>query len=196
MGRQDPSSPTARQAEIAALSPHHERFAGDLASLFRKHRAGLAGLAEAFVGRPEDAEDVVQDAYLRLLVRGPPAVPPQFAYVARAVANTARDHLRRRAAYQRALGGLAGRTTGQQVGSPERTYVAGRAAERLGRALEVIPPRQACAFRMLTIDGASARTAAERLGVKRRTVIQLAYRGRVSLRMALQKVGMRSADDL
>ena len=66
-----------------------------LAGLFQAHASELHGFARRRVGRQE-AEDVVQDAYLHLLQRGTAATLDQpRAYLFRIAANLAVDFARK-----------------------------------------------------------------------------------------------------
>lgn len=79
--------------------PSHAR-AGDcdarLDELFRAERRRLWGLAYRLTGNGADADDVVQEAFARLLERPPSDGQPPKPWLVRVVVNSALDVLRRR----------------------------------------------------------------------------------------------------
>src|SRR3970282_122896 len=77
---------------VAAESPEIE-------ALFRAQRRRLWGLAYRLTGSAEDAEDVVQEAFVRLLAQPPPldAAGPRLARVTPPLAIDALRRRRRRA---------------------------------------------------------------------------------------------------
>ena len=74
-------------AQVAA-SPTEE--------LFRSERRRVWGLAYRLTGNTADADDVVQEAFARLLERPPPAAQPVRAWLLRVALNLSLDALRRR----------------------------------------------------------------------------------------------------
>jgi RNA polymerase sigma-70 factor (ECF subfamily) len=77
--------------------------ADDRAALFEEHRAVLTGVAYRMLGRVADAEDVVQEAWLRWSAEGREDVRAPRAYLVRITTRLAVDRLRhvqsRREAY-------------------------------------------------------------------------------------------------
>ncbi|MGW7412845.1 RNA polymerase sigma-70 factor [Streptomyces sp. NPDC054863] len=75
----------------------------DLSALFEEHRPVLTGVAYRMLGRVADAEDVVQDAWLRWSAEGREDVRAPRAYLVRITTRLAIDRLRhvqsRREAY-------------------------------------------------------------------------------------------------
>jgi RNA polymerase sigma-70 factor (ECF subfamily) len=64
--------------------------------LFAEHARGLWGLAYRLTGSAEDAEDIVQESFARLLERPPGAGTPVRAWLVRVATNLGIDALRRR----------------------------------------------------------------------------------------------------
>ena len=62
---------------------------------FEAERPALFGLAYRMLGTRTDAEDVLQDSWLRWSRVDPASVDDPRAYLFRLVTNTAVDHLRR-----------------------------------------------------------------------------------------------------
>lgn len=106
---------------------------------YRRHRQDLVRFAAVLVG-PDDAQDVVSAAMLRLLDRPPTEVKKPRAYLYQAVTNRARNH---------------------QRGETRLRYREQRTAPR-----EPMPPLESYP---------EVREAIERLSVRQRAVVYLAY---------------------
>ena len=69
---------------------------GNLERIYREHRQGLYTLALAITRSPDQAEDAVHDAFVRLWRSGIEPAGDRVAYVFAAVRNAAFDQRRRR----------------------------------------------------------------------------------------------------
>lgn len=67
---------------------------GSEAKDFEMHRSFLAGLAYRMLGSLAEAEDVVQDAYLRWAQADAPAIAHPRAYLARVVTRLCLDRMK------------------------------------------------------------------------------------------------------
>ncbi|HSJ97470.1 MAG TPA: sigma-70 family RNA polymerase sigma factor [Myxococcota bacterium] len=164
-----------------------------LETLFREQRSRLWGLAYRMTGSAADADDVVQEAFARLLAQPPDAPPAAFGrWLARVATNLAIDALRRRR-----------RTpyTGSWLPEPIETAAADRldAQPGLGAdpelryglaesasyaflvALEALGPRQRAVLLLRDVLGHTASEAAELLGTSEGNVRILHLRARRSL---------------
>ena len=164
-----------------------------LEQLFRDQRKTLWALAYRLTGSHEDAEDVVQEAFVRLL-RDPPGAPPEELgrWLARVATNLGIDALRRRrrrryvgpwlpspapATEDAALESLAGTSS-----DPERRYALAESATlAFLLALETLSPRQRAALLLRDVLGCSALETAERLGTTEGSVRVLHLRARRAL---------------
>ncbi|HEX2099280.1 MAG TPA: sigma factor, partial [Candidatus Synoicihabitans sp.] len=61
---------------------------------FERHRRRLLGLAYRFLGSVADAEDIVQEAYLRWTMTDHSTIAEPGAYLARITARLCLDHLK------------------------------------------------------------------------------------------------------
>ncbi|GMV06073.1 MAG: hypothetical protein AMXMBFR53_23490 [Gemmatimonadota bacterium] len=175
------SSDTARlQPEPPAHVCGDEGHVDAVGEFFNTHRTGLVRLSCAIVRCPHDADDVVQEVFLRLLERG--HVPRDLSpgYVARSVANASLDLLRRRTARAQAMEGWyheglrreAARYTDAEVNDTMETLP----------PLHELPPRQRTVLEKIYFEGLSPQEVAGQLGIRQGTVIDLCYRARRRLR--------------
>jgi RNA polymerase sigma-70 factor (ECF subfamily) len=164
-----------------------------LDALFRAERRRLWGLAYRLTGSAEDAEDVVQEAFARLVAQ-PAAPPPEDAgpWLARVATNLGIDALRRRRrrAYPgpwlpspiettdaEGFGGQRGRSP-----DPETRYgLAESASYAFLLALEALTPRQRAVLLLRDVLGHSARETAGLVGASEGGVRVLHLRARRAL---------------
>ncbi len=137
-------------------------------------RSALRRFIRRFVRVSSDAEDIVQEAYLRLLERPPPerdgkTLPNYLFVVAR---NLAADSGRRSARENRrdaALRAFVAQLDESEPGGEELIFVE-QAGEQLRRALWELPERTRATFLLHRLEGLTHREVAARLGVTVRTV--------------------------
>jgi RNA polymerase sigma-70 factor (ECF subfamily) len=144
----------------------------DVPDAFREHYSALIRYAVRFTGDPDTAEDVVQEAYVRLLEQEIPdeEVRPWLFVV---TANLARDGVRRRRRRERLL-----ETQSPVVARPEHPD---RTAERSERVLAVRRALAELSERDRTLllmreEGFRYREIAEAVGVKPTSVGALVAR--------------------
>jgi len=133
---------TVPGARAAAVGADHEVETGDpLAALHRAHYTSLVRLATLVVGDVGTAEQLTQDAFVKLQLRWgglrDPAKAP--AYLRSAVLNGARSQLRRRRVGVRHD---ARRTVAPATVTPESATVGRAEHERVVAALRRLPRRQ------------------------------------------------------
>ncbi len=155
-----------------------------LAGLYQAHATELNGFARRRVGRQE-AEDVVQDAYLHLLQRGTAATLEQpRAYLFRIAANLAVDFARKARTRLRYAGeGLDFDVDAAAAADPEATAGAAMELARLRACLSKLPPACREAFLMKRIEGLTHAEIAEKLGISVRTVDRFMVRAWEHLRI-------------
>jgi RNA polymerase sigma-70 factor (ECF subfamily) len=146
-----------------------------LTALFQAQRPRLWALAYRLTGSAEDADDVVQEAFARLLESPPPAPPHELGrWLARVATNLGIDALRRRR--RRAYAGPwlpSPLETGEDDGcgaladagpDPEARYgLAESATFAFLLALEALSPRQRAALLLRDVLGHSVADTAELL---------------------------------
>jgi RNA polymerase sigma factor (sigma-70 family) len=155
--------------------------------LYQAHAGELHGFARRRVGR-QDAEDVVQEAYLHLLETGASATLEQpRAYLFRIAANLAVDAARKiktrsRYADDEALflGFVEARVC------PESEAIRALEMRRFHASLAELPPRCRDAFVLNQIEGRTRAEIATQLGLSVRTVDRHILRAFAHVRRKLQ----------
>lgn len=131
------------------------------------NRAALVDAAQPIVGDRSRAEDVVQDAYLKLHQPAEGTMPERpLAYLYRMVRNLAIDHARRLTLERRhGAGEPVPDTVPTADPNPEDALVARDTLRRLSAALAELPPRTRTVFEMSRVGGRNAEQIAEALGI-------------------------------
>ena len=176
------------------MPQHPEPEAGKLTldqieSLFREHHDLILQAAYRVTGRAEDAEEVLQTVFLRLLRRQGP--PPDLGagargYFKRAAVNAALDLLRSR----RARPGIAldEQTRGVVATQPDpQRHLVGRQwHSRLRRALAGLSPQAAQIFALRYFEELGNGEIARLLGISQGAVGVSLHRSRAQLRRELK----------
>jgi len=152
--------------------------------LFRREWRSLVGLARLLLDEPCDAEEVVQEAFARLLVswsglRDPAKAP---AWLRSTVVNLARARLRRRVVALR-----RGVPADRPAGPPDEEVLADDDRRRVVAALRQLPARQRQCLALRHWNGLTEREIAETLRISRGSVKRHIHRGMVVLSAALKE---------
>jgi RNA polymerase sigma-70 factor (ECF subfamily) len=158
-----------------------------LADLFDQHHQRLYRLARRLTGTREEAQDLVQETFLRV-ARSPTAVPAgsrsEEAWLVRVLVNVCRDQWRRKSSrrrldekYQATVGPVA-------TPNPEHALVA---QSTVWRALQELAPRRRMALILYELDGIGIPEIARWLGVSAITVRWHLSRGRKELAQFLAR---------
>ncbi|MDD2867810.1 RNA polymerase sigma factor [Neomegalonema sp.] len=135
----------------------------------------------------EEAEDLVQEAFLRLAQPPPEEIREPGAYLRRIAENLFFDALRR-ARRSREVFPAEARLS-EEIADPqpsvEAALIAREAEEALDRALAELPPRCREVVRLHKFEGLSYVEIAQRMGVSRNTVMVHMVRGLGALRRRL-----------
>ena len=156
---------------------------GRLEELYRLHAADAVRLAYLLSGSRQLAEDLVQEAFLRLFGRFRDLRDPAAFewYLRRTVVNLVHSHFRRVRVERRYLEGRRGERADDQE-SPD---AAGR--DELWRALLTLPDRQRTAIVLRYYEDLSERQTAEIMACPVGTVKSLVSRGMDHLREIVPK---------
>lgn len=134
-----------------------------VALLARERWRALVGYAYVLTGSRGDAEDLVQDALVRLVLRGRDGTDLHAAeaYARQAVLNLYLDRQRRRGRWTR-IRSLLGRE--EDVTAPDPASAAGAHVD-VAAALALLSPRERACVVLRHLEDLSVAETAERLGV-------------------------------
>ena len=139
---------------------------------YRRLRPGMVRLAHLLLGSPEQAEDVVHDAFVACAPRWSSLDAPE-AYLRTAVTNQARSALRR-SGRDRAKADRLGRSVALSVGLPE--------LDETWALLRALPERQRMAVVLRFYEDLPEAEIARLLGCRPGTVKSLIHRGLAKVR--------------
>lgn len=151
-----------------------------LASAYGEQRALLLRLLTARLGSATDAEDALQDLWLRIVAGPAGPVDNPAAYLMRMANNIATD--RRIAARRRVALETHWAESGDSahdLPTPEREALARDALHRVDATIAAMPERMRAAYRLFRIEQVPQREIAARLGISLSAVeklLQRAYR--------------------
>jgi RNA polymerase sigma factor (sigma-70 family) len=160
-----------------------------LESVFLANRDALQRFLRARCGDPSDAEDYLQELWLKLSKANGPIVEP-LGYLYRMADNLVLDRRRstqRRVRRDDAWGDLAGSGSNgvSDMPSPEREAIAKSQLAQVSRAFDALGERTTTIFKSYRMDGEGQRDIAERHGISLSTVekhLQKAYRAVLQIR--------------
>jgi len=164
-------------------------------ALVKEHSSRIIGLAWKLVGNRADAEDIAQDAFLRLYrgissLRGDSRVA---TWLYRTVSNLAIDHLRRQKLKRKIF--FFRQSDEEQdplelaedpAASPGEHYQAGETGRRLARALEKLSARQRLVFTLRHHEELPLKEIAALLKLEEGTVKAHLHRAVSALRKELK----------
>lgn len=162
----------------------------DINGLFRRHRADLMRFLRRRVGCREDAADLVQECFVRLMGGASAAteVKDGAAYLFATAARLAIDHHRHASVARPAedsdtvLG-----TMPAPAASPESTAAGRQDLARAMAALATLPDRTRLAFEMHRLEGRTQTEIAREMGVSVTVVWRMIHDGYAVLRAALSE---------
>lgn len=165
----------------------HQAFA----TLVRRHSDRFYGLAWRLLGNDAEADDVVQDAFLKLWAQ--PGMFRQEAGVKfttwfyRVVSNMALDRLRSRKRWTGAevLEGLA-----DKAKLSDQEYEDKQMQALMAQAIAELPARQKLALTLCFYEGLSVADAGQVIGVGEKAVESLLMRAKSGLRQVLTRKGV------
>jgi RNA polymerase sigma-70 factor (ECF subfamily) len=149
--------------------------------LLEAHQQRVLRTAYRLLGRMDDAQDVAQEVFLRLLrnldrIEGQPQ-----AWLYRVTVNICNDHYRRRAPVLELL------ERADPAPDPERTLALGERKRLLEDALRKLPERERAAVVLRDIEGLGTREVAQILGIEEVTVRSHISSARVKLAKHVRK---------
>ncbi|MEO7206158.1 MAG: sigma-70 family RNA polymerase sigma factor [Steroidobacteraceae bacterium] len=157
--------PPKPQQEAEPVPDSGESRSSVVERLFREHNEALIRFLRGRVGSHNEALEVAQEAYVRLLsLDQPGAVSYLRAFLFKTAVNIAIDRRRRHQNFDK----IAGRqlfTELTETRTPERQLSGEQTLRHLGVLIENMPPKCRESFVMNQIQGLDAATIALRLGI-------------------------------
>jgi RNA polymerase sigma-70 factor (ECF subfamily) len=189
-----PDRPALGNAELAARARGGDPLAFEL--IMRRHNRRLFRLARSFLGNDAEAEDVLQEAYVRAYAKLPTLADGEAlgAWLARIVANEALGRLRVASRvvsleeHRRRQGGEEMDLTADRVADqldPERLAASGELRRLLAAAVDALPPEFRTVFVLREVEGLSTAETAACLALRPETVKTRLHRARRQLQEAL-----------
>ena len=159
--------------------------------LFLSHRAELLGYASRITGDRAQAEDVLQEAWIRFRATGSyrPLDEP-IGYLRRIVRNLALDGQRRKTLEARIFADTADvdvAAVASDSPTPEKSLLDRRELACVASELAQMPKRMRIALEMHRVEGARLKHIAERLGMSVTTAHELVAEGVERCRAALRR---------
>lgn len=155
-----------------------------LVSAYLEKRDNLLRFFTMRAGSLAEAEEIVQEMYLRIGVRDDSAIENPIGYLYRLGTNVMFDRARSRNraivrddAYYQAVQGNGGGEPEADAPSPEAAWAARSRLERVLATIEKMPPQRRRAFVMHKIDGLSHADIADTLRISRSAVEKLIIAG-------------------
>jgi RNA polymerase sigma factor (sigma-70 family) len=165
----------------AAVSPAEP---ADVESLYRGHYRSLFRLAAVFLDDASAADDVVQDAFLRLQSgRTGPRAGNELSWLRQVVVNGCRERHRRRQTAQR----LTPVNVGQQPPADE-SVIASDVSRAVATAVDRLPARQRECVVLHHFERLNETEISQVLGISVGSVKTHLHRGRAALRPVLEKL--------
>jgi RNA polymerase sigma factor (sigma-70 family) len=157
------------------LESRSESTAVAVSELFREHNRMLVGYLRSRLGSVQEAKEVAQEAYVRVLQLHEPGTPGLLrAYLFKTAANLAIDRLRHRRVRQRSeeqpqlFEEL--NPAGGELDDPAEQLLAREQADQLLGCLQELPIRCQQVMYLHRLEGISQRDVAERLSISERMV--------------------------
>ncbi len=159
-------------------------------ALFLEHRPALVDYAARLLGSRDQAEDIVQDAFLRLKLKDSDDYAPRqvLSYLYSIVRNLAFDQLKRRSVEAR------GRDIDppfwilpQEPDSPEEAVLLADQARIASQTMEELAPDMRRAIELYRIEGWTLEAIAEELGISVATAHRMIRSGMVKIALSLDR---------
>jgi RNA polymerase sigma-70 factor (ECF subfamily) len=160
------SMPPPHADQVADPTPGNEESRASVVErLFREHNEALIRFLRGRVGSHNEALEVAQEAYVRLLsLDQPGAVSYLRAFLFKTAANIAIDRRRRDQNFDK----VSARELFTELAenrTPERQLSGEQTLNRLGMLIESMPPKCRQSFVLNQIHGLDAATIASQLGI-------------------------------
>ena len=177
--------------EAAAQSIPHAAgpdIGPDIEQVFRAHSRQVLGAAYRVTGSPEDAEDVLQTVFMRLVRRRGawPLSDNPGSYLHRAAINAGLDILRsRRGSSTTPLDEVEPVLADAAEERPDRAQDSREFRDQVRKGLTRLSPKSAEVFALRYFEGYDNHEIASMLGTSRSTIAVILHRSREKLRQSI-----------
>jgi RNA polymerase sigma-70 factor (ECF subfamily) len=170
---------------MRSVSYRPEPDRDEFTAFYKATEAGLKAYTRRSVGDASLADDLVQEAYVRLLTSSKAALPAteRKMYLYRITTNLVRDHWRKNRRYESRT--EAEENRGALPDSHPFSRPAGRDLD-VSRALEKVPPKYRLILWLAYVEELDHKEIAEAVKVSRLSVKVMLFRGRKMLAKALE----------
>jgi len=178
------------KSDMQMLSTENARpgSGGNLEQLFQQHYRLIVGTAYRVTGRSEDAEDVLQTIFMRLLKRGDEFTLSDNpgAYLRRAAVNASLDLLRaRRRASSVPIDEMLFEIEQTSEAGPERQHFDSEMRRELRQAVALLSDKSAQIFTLRYLEDCNNKEIAKMLGMSQTAVAVVLHRARHKVREQL-----------
>jgi RNA polymerase sigma-70 factor (ECF subfamily) len=156
----------------------------DVLRILLDNHARFLGFLERRVGSRDEAEDILQEAFVRSLDRAPAESDSAVAWFYRVLRNALTDHYRRQASRGRAIDGLAAES--DIAADPDQELEAVVCGCVLS-LVDTLKPEYGAAVRRVDLEGASVRDYAGEVGITPSNAGVRLHRAREALRKQLAR---------
>lgn len=165
-----------------------------LAEVAREHHAPLLRFLTQRTGSVEDAKEIAQDAYVKVLaVERDDSIASLASYLWRSALNLMTDHGRRRLVRER-FAQVVQAEAEQVAPSTETVVDARQRLELLERAVGKLPPRCVEAFLLRVVQGRPFDEVGHEMGISARMAKVYVARALASLHASLEEGALRGED--
>jgi len=174
-----------REANVQQALQANPEPAPDLEQIYREHHRRVIQAAYRVTGNAQDAEDVLQTVFMRLVRRegGSPLSDSLGNYLHRAAINAALDVVRsKRSARASALEGVEPTLAAAADEAPDKVQGGSELKEQIRIALGSMSAKAAEIFALRYFEGYGNHEIAKMLGTSRSTVNVILHRTREKLR--------------
>jgi RNA polymerase sigma factor (sigma-70 family) len=191
----NPGEPTSAAGESASTAEMRgtgtpAAYARQIEHLFRQHNDALLRFLTARTGSSQEAKDVAQEAYVKLLALDKPGTVGYLrAYLYQTAANLVKDRMKQRVRRDR-IDTLMFFDRAEAAPSPEPLWDARQRLDLISRAIDELPALCRAAFILRKFDELSVEEVAERLSVNVRSVKRYLARALAHCERALEKEGL------
>jgi RNA polymerase sigma factor (sigma-70 family) len=168
--------------QVSLMAPEQLESTPEVLRVLLDNHARFLGFVERRVGSRDEAEDILQEAFVRTLDRVPPDSDSAVSWFYRVLRNALIDHYRRQESRGRAVGRLAAESELMTAPDSELESVTCACVMSL---VETLKPEYESAIRRVDLEGTSVRGYAGEVGITPGNAGVRLHRAREALRKQL-----------